>query len=69
MLADRADWDLWERFPSSLKTVDSIDEPAWPCGFIAKFAFTDQFTFIKSLDKSFSARIDDSDIAHSADKN
>lgn len=68
MLADRADWDLWENYPDALKTLDKIDDPAWPCGFIAKFHFNDQFAFIKSEDRSFSAKIDDTDIAHSIDK-
>ena len=68
MVANRADWDLWSTYPDQLKTLDKMDDTAWPCGFIAKFAFSDQFTFIKSLDRSFSARIDDSDIAHSVDK-
>ena len=44
-----------------------MSDDAWPCGFIAKFAFTDSFNHIKSTDSSFSVRIDDSDIAHSVD--
>ena len=34
---------------------------------IAKFSFSDRFTKIKSNDKSFSALINDENIAHSVD--
>ena len=68
MLEDREKWDLWNQFPNNLKTPEKIKQDAWPCGFIAKFIFTDQFTYIKSLDRSFYAGIDDSDIALDVDK-
>ena len=41
---------------------------AWPCGNIAKFAFSDTFTEIRSLDSSIYVRINDTDIANSVDK-
>ena len=43
------------------------NQEAWPCGFIAKFFFSDYFTTVKSVDRSFSVEIDDSDIAHDVD--
>ena len=43
------------------------DQEAWPCGYIAKFYFSDRFTIVKSVDRSFSVEIDRNDIAHDVD--
>lgn len=67
MLSNSKEWDLSRIYPSSLKSRARIDDEAWPCGLIAKFAFSDSFNSIKSTDRSFSVRIDDSDIAHPVD--
>ena len=68
MLEDGEQWDLSLQYPISLQTEDKKDQEAWPCGFIAKFAFSDEFTYVRSTDKSLSVLINDSDIAHSVDR-
>ena len=41
MLKDQDKWNLLSQYPDNLETEAVKDEVAWPCGFIAKFAFSD----------------------------
>ena len=68
MLKDPEKWDISKFYSDYLKQEDQLDQEAWPCGFISKFAFSDSFNEIKTADGSFSVKIDDSDIAQSVDK-
>ena len=68
MLKDQDKWNLLSQYPDNLETVALKDEVAWPCGFIAKFSFSDEFLQVVSTDLSFSVSIDDSEIAHDVDK-
>ena len=66
MLEDLKAWPI-AAYPEKLVTPEQAEKEAWPCGFIAKFFFSDVFTTVKSSDRSFSVVIDDSDIAHDVD--
>lgn len=66
MLEDIEKWPI-VGYPDELQTPEKAQSEAWPCGFIAKFAFSDGFTSVKSVDRSFSVEIDDSNIAHDVD--
>lgn len=68
MVSEPEKWDLRRIYPTQLQTPARVEDKAWPCGLIAKFAFSDSFNHIKSTDRSFSVRIDDSDIAHGVDR-
>ena len=50
---------------------DGIDgeKLAWPCGYIAKYLFNDRFTWIADAEgRLFNVTIDDTNIAHSVDR-
>ena len=66
MLEDLEKWPI-SGYPESLQTPETAEQEAWPCGFIAKFYFSDGFTSVKSVDRSFSVAIDDTDIANDID--
>jgi hypothetical protein len=67
MLEDDKKWPISKIYPDRLKTEQKANDEAWPCGFIAKFLFSDIFNEIKSTDRSFSVKIDETEIAHEVD--
>ena len=68
MLENATLWDLTAAYPPSLQTETAAELDAWPCGNIAKFAFSDRFNEIKSLDQSINVKINDTDIASDVDR-
>ena len=68
MLKNATLWDLTQFYPLSLQIEAAAELDAWPCGNIAKFAFSDQFNEIKSLDQSIHVKINDTDIASDVDR-